>query len=188
MPEYKFIPKEEKIVPRGKSLGPGFWISFFVSIISVSAAGGLYLYEGYLQKKIDVYNTSLEKIKSRIEPASLTEIIDFSKRIESAKKILQNHHKKLSLFGVLEKNVLKSNYFSNFSLKKEEARATGGVFQNTLALKGAAKSYEELIKQMNVFISVAFFENINFSNFKLLENGYVSYDVNLNIKNSLFIE
>lgn len=188
MPEYKFIPKEEKIVPRRKSVGFWSWISFFIFIISVSAAGGLYLYKGYLQKNLDVYKSSLEKMKSRIEPAALTEIINFSERIESAKKILQNHRKKYALFGFLENNVLKSNYFNYFSLMKKESREKGGVFQSSLVLKGAARSYEDLAKQMKIFNSISFFENISFSNFKLLENGYISYDVNLNIKGSLFAE
>ena len=67
MPEYKFIPKEENIVPRYKQPGRGFfWVSFFVFLLAVLASAGFFAYEKYLRKQIGVYNSSFEKMKSRI--------------------------------------------------------------------------------------------------------------------------
>lgn len=186
MPEYRFIPKEEKIVPRRRSSNISYLFSLLVFIITVSAAGGLYLYKSYLQKQIDVYISSLEKAKLKIEPASINEIINFSNRIESAKKILADHHRTISLFELLESEVLKSNYFNNFSLINEESKTQGGIFSASITLNGAARSYEELTKQMTIFNSNPNFSNVAFSSFNLLDNGYVSYNVKLGVNESLF--
>ena len=187
MPEYKFIPKEENIVPRYKQPGRGFfWVSFFVFLLAVLASAGFFAYEKYLRKQIGVYNSSFEKMKSRIEPASLTRLVNTSSRIESAKKILTEHRTTPLLFELLEKNTLKNNFYSSFSLSSEESREKSGVFKNRLTLRGVSKNYTDLAKQMNIFKSISYFEDVNFSGFQLLEDGSVAYNVDLAVQETFF--
>lgn len=187
MPEYKFIPKNESIVPKyGKNPRGFFWFSFFVFIAAVLISAGFFLYEGYLKKQIDVYVSSFEKMKSRIEPSSLSSLIATAGRIESAKKILAEHKSPSVLFEFLERDTIKNNFYSSFSLAAEESREKSGVFRNRLTLRGVSKSYTDLAKQMNIFKSISYFNDINFSGFQLLEDGSVAYDINLTVEESLF--
>ena len=67
MPEYKLIPEQKRIIPRYKPSLKGFvWFSFSIFLISLLISGGLFLYKGYLKKQIVVYNSSFEKLKSKI--------------------------------------------------------------------------------------------------------------------------
>ena len=187
MPEYKLIPKQERIIPKYKPAPKGFfWLSFFIFLISLLISGGLLFYKGYLKKQIAVFNSSFEKLKSKIEPTSLAKIVKVASKIESAKKILAGHKKTSFLFEVLEQNTLKNNYWTSFNLKSEESRETGGLFKNRLALKGVSQSYTDLAKQIKIFKMAPYFTEVNFSGFQLLENGAVSYSADLTLQAALF--
>ena len=187
MPEYKFIPKEESIVPKYAREPRGFfWLFFVIFLISLAVSSGLFFYKEYLTRQIDVYASSFEKMKSRVEPASLTELVSIASRIESAKKILARHKTTSPLFEILEKNTLKNNFFTLFSLRKQESKEIGGLFQSRLTLDGVSKSYTDLAKQMNIFKSAPHFKEVKFSKFRLLETGDVAYSVDLVVEQSLF--
>ena len=186
MPEYKLIPEQKRIIPRYKPSLKGFvWFSFSIFLISLLISGGLFLYKGYLKKQIVVYNSSFEKLKSKIEPASLTEIIKMASKIETAKKILAGHKKTSFLFEVLEQNTLKKNFWTSFDLRSGESRETEGLFKNRVTLKGTSQSYTDLAKQVKIFKMTPSFTEVNFSGFQLLEDGAVSYGADLTAQASL---
>lgn len=186
MPEYKLIPQEERIMPKYKQAPKGFfWLSLIIFLISLLVSGGFFFYKEYLEKQIDIYSSSFEKMKSRVEPASLVQIVNFTSKIESAKKILVGRKKPSLLFEILENNTLKNNFWTSFNLKNEESKEKGGLFKNRLSLNGVAKSYTDLAKQMKIFKSSPHFEATSFSRFQLLENGDVAYYMDLTIKEAL---
>jgi len=192
MPEYKFIPKTETKIQKPKQ-SYGGWITVFsltVFIIFGSASGGVYFYEWYLKKQISSYNDTLQKLKSRIEIASISEIINRAEDIKTAKKILEEHSVPSAIFGIIEKNTVKNNFFTSFSFRGAQNGTAAGKQKSEsgspgAAFKGEAKSYEDLAKQMKSFKESDDFSGASFSDFKLLENGDVSYGLNLTFKNDL---
>lgn len=191
MPEYKFIPREKLEVSRPKDSYAGliYAFSFIIFLISFLAYGAAFLYKLYLERQAVAYNKAFEKIKSDIEIDSVVEIIRKSKEIDIAKNILENHRAVSNVFKFMEENTLNNNYFTSFSLGEntkaaspDGGKASGGL---NVILNGVAKSYEDLSKQMEITKQSKDLNNFEFSGFKLEENGDISYNLNLMLKNSI---
>lgn len=192
MPEYKFIPREKLEVSRPKDSYAGliYAFSFVIFLISFLAYGAAFLYKVYLERQAVAYNKAFEKIKSDIEIDSVVEIIRKSKEIDIAKNILDNHKAVSNVFKFMEENTLNNNYFTSFSFG-ESAKATNSEGQNknlgnlNVTLNGVSKSYEDLAKQMEITKQSKDLNGFEFSGFKLEENGDISYNLNLMLKNSI---
>lgn len=186
MPEYKFIPRSELEIERPKTSYNGLIItvSFVIFFVSCAVYGAAFLYNFYLDKQIKIYNSTFEKIKSEIEIKSIIEVLDKSREIETAKTLLSKHTASSHIFGVIEEDTVKSNYYTSFSFGD-----TAGVEQKSsgfkVVLAGVAKNYEELAKQMDAIKSSANFEEAKFSSFKLLDDGDVSYSLDLKTKGQI---
>jgi len=189
MPEYKFIPRGETRVPKYKeSYGSKFTLlSFIIFFIAFGGYGAAYFYKWYLNNQVAVFSSSFEKVKSELELESISEIIDKSKEIAAALRALQNHRAISNVFESIEKNTTKNNFYILFSFKYGEEKTSSGQIKTTplTSLSGVSKSYSDLAKQMIVSKNSGDFEKADFSDFKLLLNGDISYNLDLRIKPEL---
>lgn len=185
MPEYKFIPRSEIEVQKIKTSYNGFIItvSFLIFLASCAAYGAAFLYKLYLDRQIKVYNSTFEKIKSDIEIRSIIDVLNKSREIEVAKTLLSKHMAASHIFGAIEEDTIKSNYYTTFTFGSAGIDTQSSGFK--IGVEGVAKNYEELAKQMDAVKYSKNFEEIKFSAFKLLENGDISYSLNFKVKNQI---
>lgn len=189
MPEYKFIPREkiDAIRPKDSYAGVINVLVFLIFLGSLLVYGAAFFYQWYLNREIKDYNSTFEKIKPDIEINSVVDIIRKSQEIDLAKKIINKHEASSHIFPALEKDALKNNYFTSFSFGGTDGSSDKKQSASNLkvSMNGVSKSFEDLAKQMDTFNSSENMTDVNFSNFELLENGDVSYDVSFNIKGSV---
>lgn len=185
MPEYKFIPRTETRVTKYKeSYGSKFTLfSFIIFFIAFGGYGGVYFYKWYLNNQVAVLTSSFEKVKSELELESISEIIDKSKEIAITGRALQNHQAVSNIFDSIEKNTIKNNFYASFSFKYSDEKMSSGQVKTEplVSLSGVSKSYSDLAKQMVVSKNSKDYEKADFSGFKLLQNGDISYDLNLQV-------
>lgn len=185
MPEYKFIPRGETRVPKYKeSYGSKFTLfSFIIFFIAFLGYGATYFYKWYLNNQVAAFSSSFEKVKSELELESISEIIDKSKEIAVAGSALQSHRAVSNIFESIEKNTIKNNFYMSFSFKYSDEKTSSGQVKSEplVSLSGVSKSYSDLAKQMVVSRSSKDYEKADFSDFKLLQNGDISYDLNLRV-------
>lgn len=182
MPEYKFIPRSEMKVQRPKSSYNGLIItvSFVIFLASLAAYGTTFIYKWYLDRQINVYNSTFEKIRSDIEIKSIIDVLNKSKEIEIAKVLLSKHIAPSRVFSFLEEDTVKSNYYTSFSFG-----GGSGKDKQKIKLEGVAKSYKELAKQIEAVKDSENFEEPEFSGLKLSDNGDISYVLNLKVKGQI---
>lgn len=178
MPEYKFIPRSETEVKRPRNSYSGFIIavSFVIFLVASAAYGATFLYKWYLDRQINTYNSTFEKIRSDIEIKSIIDVLNKSKEIEIAKVLLSKHIASSRVFSFLEEDTTKSNYYTSFSFGEDKQK---------VKLEGVVKSYKELAKQMEAIKDSENFEEPEFSGFKLLDNGDISYVLSLKVKGQI---
>lgn len=179
MPEYKFIPRSEMEVkkPRSSYNGLIITVSFIIFLTSLAAYGAAFIYKWYLDRQINVYNSTFEKIRSEIEIKSIVDVLNKSREIETAKALLSKHIAPSRVFGFLEEDTIKSNYYTSFSFGEGS-----GEDKQKIKLDGVTKNYKELAKQIEAVKDSKNFEEPEFSGFKLLDNGDISYVLNLKVK------
>ena len=174
-----FIPKTKftaATYPK-KGLGLGFFISFFILLLSAGLFGGVYLYKSSLQKEVNDMAASLEIAKKSFEPSLIAELEKFTSSITSA-KIIFNQHKDISkIFKLINDLTLKDVKFSDFKYNIDNKIAL-------LAMTGEAKSYTTIALQAKIFENSEFVDQVVFSNFSLKEGGKVSFSVEIIFKSS----
>ena len=75
----------------GSSTSIPIVISVALLFIMVAAAGGLYLYKGYLEKNKADLSTNLFKIRDSFDKDTISELELYDKRTSVAKQILSKH-------------------------------------------------------------------------------------------------
>lgn len=189
MPEYKFIPHSESRVSKYKESYESkiTVFSFILFFIILGGYGATYFYKWYLNNQITAFKSTFEKMKSELEIQSVSEIINKSKEIDMAANVLKNHEAVSKVFESIEKNTIKNNFYSSFSLKYEGSNS-GSVGVKTglsITLVGTAKSYSDLAKQIIVLRNAEDYEKVDFSNFSLVENGDINYNLSLLVKSAV---
>ena len=105
-----FIPK--KPVTSGpeprRGVGIIFLVSLFVFIVSLLAAGGVFLYGQFLAQSIVDKGASLDKARAAFEPAVIQELIRLDSRLRFGENVLYSHVSPSLIFSLLEETTLQS--------------------------------------------------------------------------------
>jgi len=175
--ETSFIPKKtykKKTTKRRDYGGLFMGIAGLIFIISILAAGSVFLYDRYLNSDIERMSSDLERQKGSLEKEIIKELSKIDKKIEASKMILDNHITLISLFELLEKNTLKNVMFENMVLSPED----GGW---TISMKGLADSYATIALQSDVFEEDKNMSELIFSDLAVGNDGGVVFDVTAKI-------
>src|SRR5947209_3003537 len=99
-----FIPKKPLIdttKKRSRPIGIFSMAAWFVFIVAVAAAGGLYAYNQLLKNNIATANANLIKKVNSFDTASVDQVSALNDRIEAAKSILASHTAVSHIFDLI---------------------------------------------------------------------------------------
>jgi len=176
-----FIPKkshEQRKVKKRDFGGLLMGISGVIFILSVLSAGTVFLYNRYLISEIDSMAGVLEREKGSLEKEIIIELSRIDERMESSKKILDEHMTLAPLFELLEQNTLQAVRFGQLSFYPED---DGWV----LTMSGTANSYATIALQSDIFGENNNMSELIFSNLGVGSDGGVVFDVSVKIDSRL---
>ncbi|HEU0080688.1 MAG TPA: hypothetical protein VFQ72_01515 [Candidatus Paceibacterota bacterium] len=177
-----FIPKKPITAATAR---PSSSISLFVLLativftIAIAAAGGVYFYQGYLQKQIDSAAASLDRAKAAFEPETINRIVRLDTRIETAKKLLSSHVYVTPLFDFLSSVTLKSVRFKDFSFGYLAPDKIG------VSMKGQAASYSAVALQSDILNAQKRLSGTLLTDMALEAQGTVAFNLTTNIDPAL---
>ena len=142
-----FIPKKPIIESQSSGSGVSLFLilSIIVFIVTISLAGGVWLWRESLIKQIEKDKQDLVAAKESYEEDTINPLIRLNDRIEESKNLLAKHLAVTPVFTMLEKNVLK-----NIRLKSLKFSFSGSD-KIGIDLMGMASSYDALSKQSDAF-------------------------------------
>ncbi|GMQ95250.1 MAG: hypothetical protein BMS9Abin13_363 [Patescibacteria group bacterium] len=187
-----FIPKKSLAKQAGRRKRPrSLWLflSSLIFFLTVASYGGLYFYNVTLEEVLTEKNDKLESIKKELDPTNVIEsAMALQTKIDTARRLLDDHISLLPLFDFLERNTLKSVKFDSFSFSRKEATdapASGAVnsapdeLEITISMKGRAVSYASLAFQSDVFAEAKrYIKSFSISNLKPDASGDIVFDFN----------
>lgn len=175
-----FIPKKPMLKESTVSAQPVsifLIISLFVLFTVLLATGGLYFYKGIVVKKIAGMETTLNLARNRFEPAKITELQTFDKRLRASTEILSKHMTVAPIFKSLEQLTMKSIRFTKFSYSLG-ADEKAGV---SIKMSGIAIGYRSIALQSDLFAKNKNIIDPVFSNLTLDNNGNVLFDFDFTV-------
>ncbi len=183
-----FIPKKAIESRAGAGIGSGINVVHTPNIFSVVAtvifvvtlfvAGGLFGYKMLLGNQIKKAAQDIEDARSAFQLDKIKELIDANARISSISGLLERHVAISRTFGLMENLVVKKTRFLSMNYNDKNSTPT-------LTIKGQVQSYNALAQQDDIFSKSQFITQPTFSNFKLGENGYISFEFNAGVSPEL---
>lgn len=170
-----FIPKaslavENTEVRRRRPMSLVTLIAGVILILIILSAGGLFLFQKFSEQSIVSKKASLERYRAAFEPETIKELARLDSRISSGRTLLKGHVAISKLFDELEKLVLASVRFSDFSYKYADATKV------TLTASGEADSFNAVALQSDAFSKSAIITEPIFSNVNISKTGTILFD------------
>lgn len=169
-----FIPKKPiSAAPKsksGSSVGIFFLLGLILFLTAISAAGGLFLYQQYLNQSIERKSANLERARGAFEPTLIREMHRLDVRMKSAQEILDKHMALSAFFELLEETTLKSVQFNNFNYSVD---SEGKI---NIALSGNALSFQSVALQSDAFGNSEFIKEAIFSDLNLDHSGNIIFN------------
>lgn len=181
-----FIPQKPIVTGSNFSpSSPGFRsINIFNIIATVAfvacflAYGGIFAYKQVLNGQIKEADGKLKVAKNAFEPEKIYELIDASNRIESTRKLLEDHVAVSQLFDLLQNETLARVQFDNFTYNKKDTNLI-------ITMDGKADGYNTIAAQSTIFSESKFIKDAVFSDFDLSQTGNVTFKLTAVIDSSL---
>lgn len=167
-----FIPKRPAVSPvkMGNSRTSLFMVvSIFIFVVSLALAGGVFGGQKYLSTQLEKDKADFAKAQEAFDVLTIETLVKLDKRIESAKKILNNHIAVSPIFDYLESKTLRNARFKSvdFSFSKDNVVE--------LDMKGEAKNFSAVALQSDVFAENKDFKNPMISDLGLALGGNVTF-------------
>ena len=177
-------------------------VSVAVFFLTFAAYAGLFFYKKSLEKKVAASIEELKQRKEEIDPNSIIdEARSLQKRIDEAKRMIEEHTASSAIFSFLESTTLTSITLTNFEITKDEnspaspasippavpaevstsdnaAEALAAGKRFTVSVSGVAPSYASLAYQSDVFdekVKSGDIEGYTISDISLDEFGNVTF-------------
>lgn len=179
-PRFKtsFIPKQSlasadvpqpSIVRRPSGPGGiGTVITLLIFLGTIGFAGGLFLYESYLNTSIASKQDQLRRAREAFQPALIRQMARLDTRLDVAEKLLQNHYAPSLFFQLLQDTTLQTVQFTTLDLALNEAGAR-------FALDGQAQNFSSVALQSDVFGTNQFIREPVITEFNIIGNGRVGF-------------
>jgi len=175
-----FIPKKPMLKESAVSAQPisiFLIISLFVLFTVLLATGGLYFYKGIVTKNIVEMQNTLELARKRFEPAKITELNIFDRRLRASTEILAKHMTVIPVFNALEQLTMKSIRFTKFSY----SLGTGEKAGISIKMSGVAIAYRSIALQSDLLATNKNIIDPVFSNLTLDNSGNVIFDLDFTV-------
>lgn len=176
-----FIPKKDlpsdKLKKR-KSIDLFFFISIVIFLLSIASALGVFLFEIYLEKKIEENSIILERERGNFDVNSIKQLSRLGERIKSSEELLNKHVDLSRFFEFLGKNTLQNIQFKKFEFSLNEDNPT-------IFMEGVARNYSAIVLQSDIFAEDSFVRNPIFSNLDVNDQGDVTFDFSASIDRDL---
>lgn len=174
-----FVPHARSSRKKGDASSVMVVISFFIFLVSAGLAAGVFFYDQYLDRSLEVKKEEAAEAESKLDTREAEELIRLSKRMEYSRELLEGHAVVSPFYKVLEEVTLPSIQFNSIEISR-----TGDV--PVANLSGTARGYPWIALQSDAFSKSAFFKNPVFENFNDLENGQVTFSLTFEVDPSLF--
>lgn len=171
-----FIPKKTYDVgpaPQTKASSLTGILSFAgvtLFVLSIVAAGGVFLYERYLETSLVRKQESLERAKSAFEPELIRELSRLDDKFVIGRQLLNAHIAPSAIFKLIEDITLQSVRFLDFSYAVTEV----GV---RITMNGEARSFSSVALQSDEFAKNRSLRQPEFSGLGLDARGNVVFQV-----------
>lgn len=165
-----FIPKRAVQETKGTKSSMGFLtiIGVVIFFLSLTAAGGMFLYQKLIERNIDRKAAELERNKSAFEPSLIMELSRLDRRIKLAEEILAGHTAPSAIFAMLEESTLRNVRFKNFNFLMQ-----AGV--PSISMTGEAVSFETVALQSDELVGTQAVLGQIFSALDVDPNGNVTF-------------
>ena len=120
-------------------------LSIVLLVASGALAGGVFLYEKYLQTSTDSKMEQLQRAKNAFEPSLIIELTRLDDRMHAAAAILSGHIAPSVIFGALEKATLTTVAFGSLDLNIADHQRI------TIKMDGVARSVNSIALQAQLF-------------------------------------
>lgn len=179
-----FIPKKSLdggMRSRTSSAAGGllFLIGLFLFVVSVTAAGAVFAYKGYLKTSIADKSDSLQKAKEAFDLAAIEDLSRIDLRIKQAQVLLQKHIAPSAIFSFLSLQTLQNVQFVSFNYGLQDDGSAA------IDLEGVAASFSTVALQSDQFAASKALKDIVFSNIKVETDGKITFSVKATIDPSL---
>lgn len=174
-PQTSFIPKK----PIGSTASfEQTSVNFFslialsIFLVAVLLAGGMYVYQYYLNSHLTSLQASLDLARKQFDPGFITTATRLNARILAAESLLKGHIAPSYIFSdLIEKYTLQDDVqFTNFTWNYDAAG------NGTISMSGIARDYTSVAVQAREFAShIQYLKNQIFSNVSLDQNGNVTF-------------
>ena len=177
-----FIPKKPITLSTpympGASYTPNifFVISIVILVLALLLYGGVFLYEKYLNSKIEGLKTILADAGTSFDKSQIKKFEEVDKKIRSAETLLARHVAPSLFFKILQSITLESVRFKDLSFSSAPPN------QVTISLNGEARSYAALAVESQVILKNAYIKNAVFSDLKLGQSGTVLFRLGATVK------
>jgi hypothetical protein len=187
-----FIPKKpltEERAPAARSVSLLNFLSVFIFLASLLAAGGLFFYRGILQSSISDMEASLARSKASFEPGLISDLQTLDKRLNSANEVLDNHIAVSPIFLSLNALTLKSVRFTKFDYEIASDSSSSITVKMSGETAPGPQGYTSIALESNKLAENKYFKDITFSNLTLTQAGGVSFDLTFTVdRNFLMFE
>lgn len=176
-----FIPKESLMqdrTPRTPRRSPFVFLNLIgagILIVTVLAAGGIFLLKSYTEQSIATKRTSLDRQRAAFEPATIEELLRLDRRINASSALLKSHYALTLVFDDLESRTGENVRFKTF--KYEPA----GPGRFAISMSGTAKSFNSVAVQSDAFGKSGIIKDPIFSNLNLDQSGNVIFEFSADV-------
>ncbi len=175
-----FIPRKAVAVPNTpyvKSGGPSLLsiIGFFIFLLSLLAAGGVYVWKIQVSRDIDSQITELRKTKEQFDEKTIAAATRLNDRINVVKKILDEHKSPSQVLEVLQKVTLENVRFRNLTY----TTATDGTIN--IKASGTANDFESVVLQSDQLGVTGIFKDVLFSEVQSAGQNLVTFSLTANL-------
>lgn len=170
-----FIPKDP-IAPeifKKKKAGVLGILGLSLFIFSIVLAVAVVIYKNIVKDDIANLQAELAQAEKNINKESIKKMLQFSRKLDIAKSIVQKHHVVSGFLTSLASSTVSTVSFNDFSYSN--LTATG----LSVVLKGKTNSYASVALQESIFLKNQYWKSVTFSNLTLSDKGSVSFDVNI---------
>jgi hypothetical protein len=176
-----FIP-QKSVLNDGPSSHPTslfYKVGVLVFVVAVLASIGVFGYKKVLEGRIASMEADLNTARASLQPDLIQELSRANARFQSAEKLLNNHITVSSFFNLLESLTLQAVSFNKFTYLMTDS---GNV---SVTMGGEARSYATVALQAQTFADDDNFDNPQFSDLDLNDDGEVVFTFKSGIKPQL---
>jgi hypothetical protein len=176
-----FTPKSLASFPRRSfDFGGAFgFVGYFVLILSLLLAIGMFTYDYYLNARRLSLATKIEEAGAAINTGTVADLVQLRDRLVTGKQLLDNHIAISPLFNLLEKLTLNPVRLSTMQITIIDDQKAA------LSLKGTALSLNALAVESQTFGREEGIEDAIFSGLVLGKAGAVEFSVTAKVEPTL---